>query len=334
MSKVLILMGLPGSGKTFFAETYRETCGFYCSKQDVNHIHIDQMVNSRFSACKDAADAIQKGYKRTARINILDGLFLTNQDVIKAIRSLPEKAESVEIHYWSPDKEACLYNDCGRRNKPAKAAIQGAEMELLDKDMIKEQADIETLNVIYHKVEKKPLWKKKVEELMVNVQDGRYIYSETWSLGGEYGNCWDSSMTPVDGDPEPAEFTELDQILEAVCPELTIRQYKDIYREYVGIKEKYESDYYGGGITYAYYCCNLEKLFNFLEKEGILRDNTAEDGWITEREPLIAGYYWITTGSQENAKSMADYWDGTKWRFGKDVRAWMEVNAPSPYIGA
>ena len=62
---------------------------------------------------------------------ILDGLFLTQKDVewvLSVYLDNPKffenfKVEKIIIDYWTPDKQACLWNDRGRRSIDSKKSI-------------------------------------------------------------------------------------------------------------------------------------------------------------------------------------------------------------------
>ena len=268
MAKVLILMGLPGSGKTTFAEQYMN---------DKNtdwltvacHINIDHIKEKGYMS--DTENIIRKYFKEHIKDNIIDGLFTCNDDIIRVINSIPYKRKSIEIHYWEPDVDTCLYNDIGRRRKSSKNTILNTKMEYPNIEHIKESTGIPNIVVVHHTVVKKPFWKVKSEELGLYLNEGKYFCSDTWSLGGTYGNCWDNDLGYVSPDEQPASFTELDELLENLCPQLTFLKYKELYRQCVIIEQKTENDYYGGSVQYAFYKCNIAKFFELLNEWNLIK---------------------------------------------------------------
>lgn len=330
MSKVLILMGLPGSGKTHFAEEYKKEHTLY-NEWKVNSIDVDQLMRKRSFDGK-LEEIITLKYKKLSEINIFDGLFLTNDDVIRVIKCLPGKIEHIEVHYWIPNIEYCLYNDSGRRTESSEVTIKNAKLEKPKAERIKEETGAKMVTVITHNVIKKKFWKKIVDELKVPVEDDHYIYSERWSLGGQYGNCWNDSMTPVSGDPEPADFVEFDGLLNRICPDISFMQYKRIYKKCVDTKEEYESGYYGGGITYACYRCDLEKMFTVLEESGLLDEiKSQKDAWVENEDPDRPGSYWVTIKQKDMPTTKIGVWNGYEWDLEEYVHAWMPLTVPIPY---
>lgn len=266
MNKNLILVGLPGSGKTTFAEEYCIKNNSKYGSPKARHIEIDKIKESRWTKYKDTEDIIRRNIDKRA-INIIDGLFLTNNDIIRVINCAP--SFYVEIHFWEPDIEKCLHNDVGRRKQNSIMTIKNTKIETPDLKRIKGETGNEDITIIKHEIVEKPFWKVKADEMDVYVRDGKYIYSDEWNMGGSHGNCWDSTQYPVSGD-EPVDFTQFDSLLEKICPNITFLQYKIIYKQCVETDNRYESDYYGGGVTYGYYKCDLEKLFGMLEERGLL----------------------------------------------------------------
>lgn len=266
MSKLIILMGLPGSGKTTFANEYIEKNRL----KSMNIIHVDEYRYRKYDPISNVEDIINRYYNTHVKENIIDGLFLKNQDVIRLISCVPECVDEVEIHYWNPDIEKCLYNDVGRRRKSSKTTILNSKMEPLDLNLIKEATKVKKIQVITHEIIKKPLWKRKSDDLGLYIEDGHYLCSSSWSLGGTYGNCWNDYLCPVSADEQPTDFSEFDHLLEEICPSISFLQYKAIYKECIDIQTINEGDYYGGCVTYAFYRCDLIKLFNLLEEKELI----------------------------------------------------------------
>lgn len=108
------------------------------------------------------------------------------------------------------------------------------------------------------------------EALIGAIDDGKYYVeqgciSETWTTGGiTGGNCWGGSADlPVRSDPEP-EFTDMDRILEALCPTISFLQYKKLVQELVSYNSKTNYEYYGNYYEYSTKTINLKQLEEYL----------------------------------------------------------------------
>lgn len=270
MSKLLITVGLPASGKTTFAENYArdKNDGWYSEK--VRHINIDELKESRYQAHKTTEQIIRDNYSKSCYENIIDGLFLNTEDVIKAFKSIGKNnITEIEVHYWNPNVANCLFNDKNRRDKSSKTTIENAKITKPNIKKIEEETGIKT-KMVTHDVERKPFWKIKSEELNVYIRKGKYLYSDEWCLGGTHNNCWGDSYS-VEPD-EPENFDEFDQLLEKICPTITFLQYKNIHSQCVDITSREDHDYYGGCVAYARYKCDLEQLFEILKEKGLVNE--------------------------------------------------------------
>lgn len=97
------------------------------------------------------------------------------------------------------------------------------------------------------------------------------ILEITWRTGGVTGgSCYGSvADVPVEGDPEP-DFTELDNLLEAICPQVTFLQYKRICSECIKTDSRTENEYYGNSNIYGVKTVNLRQLYDVLCDKNIL----------------------------------------------------------------
>jgi hypothetical protein len=268
---VLITMGLPGSGKTSFANEVR-------SANETHVIHLDEIRERHYSYHKEynACDYIRKGMSgwRGQPQVLLDGLFLTNNDLFNAITTLSEYAARkmyVIIHRWEADRDTCLKNDGGRREKRSTKTILNAKYEEVDLESLNERlkvygADyIEVSKIIRHDVVLKPDWIRYFKTHVGFGSDGK-LRSERWSLGGKRGSCYGGTYYS-DGE-EPLEFDELENLLESKCPNLLHRHYRYIWKDCVRTEETTEDEYYGGYTNYMNWVCDLEKLYQALAMYG------------------------------------------------------------------
>jgi hypothetical protein len=265
-------MGLPGSGKTHFASEFeRDTNNKYV-------IHLDDIREKKYFYRKDYSirDYVRDGMEgwRGQHEVILDGLFLTNDDLFNAITFFTEYADRkmyVIIHRWDADRDTCLKNDGGRRNKKSTSTILNAKYEEVDVDALNTRIAnfgapyIEVSKVIRHTVQLKPDWIRYFKTHIDFGTDGK-LRSEKWSLGGKRGSCYGGTYYS-DGE-EPLEFVELENLLERKCPNLLHMHYRYLWKDCVKTEEHTEDEYYGGYTTYMNWVCDLEKLYELLENYG------------------------------------------------------------------
>ena len=279
MKNIIVLMGLPGSGKTFFVENnIFKDCSNY---EKYSHIDIDTIkeYNSHLKTLKDII--ILNSYKINKYPNVIfDGLFLNTNNVIELIDILKSKdiqISSIEIHYWNPDVETCLYNDSGRRNQSSETIIRNAKIEKPDIAYIKEYSGVKT-NLIDHEVIKKPSWKYIADNEGIKYSNNGCIESEHRSLGGYYNDCWGNSYYYGPSYNNIEDF--LRKFVGAVYPNYSEEEYKDILRS-VALLEKDETfpDYYGSSESYEYYICSLEELERYMIDKGYIQnfDNIVEE---------------------------------------------------------
>jgi predicted kinase len=276
--KALILMGLPASGKTTFAKEYdkikevRDSWRGY--RSIVKHIDIDSLKTLHGRKNRDLENIIGDSIWNTSKNEfIIDGLFLTNENIIKIINICKNyNIDSFEIHYWNPDIEKCLRNDKYRRDEESSITIKNAVLEKLDIEQIKSETQTTNINIVYHDIESKPEYKIFADKYNITLSDDLYVKSDSWSLGGSYQNCWGTGGS-VSADEQPESFEQFDSLLEEVCANITFLQYKKLNNECVDIDTYNDRDYYGGSIEYAYFRCNVEKLVNLLHEMNLLDIN-------------------------------------------------------------
>lgn len=295
-----ILHALPASGKTTFAENLKKDFDEDCriKRKDLNCFILNMDKISLES--KD----VEKSFKETLRkkvnitipdVLILDGLFLTKDQMAKAIKLVMDEYEDdtdykygqkfvfkVTIESWNEDRESCLRNDIlRRRDKRAATTIKNAVYdERFDKndilnlleDKYKERISSVKIkrHVVYSASDMEVYFAEN--DIFSNSKDKNKIYSSSWCGGGCYGNCWDDTLSPVSADDPPKYFEELVDVIDSLktVKPISIKDYFRIMDECVKLDSEYESDYYGGGTTYYRYVLNLSDLYNFLEKNEFL----------------------------------------------------------------
>ncbi len=280
IEEMRITVGFPGAGKTTFAKQFSDTNSQYYmrNRKFADIIDFDSVfktLNVKVGEDLDKDKVYRKALPRLKYdILILDGLFLTQKDVewiLSVYLENPKFTERVEVKKiivdcWVPDKEACLWNDRGRRTVNSKVSIRLLKQEEIDIKKIEERFGIKT-KLEMHSVICKPEYRVFVEENGIKTsRDGNYLESAAWCLGGESWG-WDGGKHEISPE-KPYNFDEFDALLEKICPTITFLQYKKLYNNTVTMEERDNSDYYSRA-TEAYWRCDLEKLWDMLKEMGI-----------------------------------------------------------------
>lgn len=272
-----IFVGLPGSGKSTLAEKYRDNDRYSTNPKAGNIMDFDEVYKkagfrenltiNREKIEKMKLPIINKPYV------IVDGLFIDQNEYewviglfVKGEQYANVTFENIVIDYWIPNKEACLWNDRGRRNVSSSLSINLIDIEEPNAKKIEKLYGIPT-RVKKHTIVRKPAYLIMAGENGVKeIHDGKYLRSDSWCLGGtEYG--WNGGQWALSAE-EQLNFDAFDELLEKICPLITFLQYKKIYKECVTIEEFNSSDYYVKS-TSARHVCDLEKLYNMLVDMGI-----------------------------------------------------------------
>mgnify|MGYP004626444277 CR=1 FL=1 len=258
---VYILSGLPGSGKSYFAKKMQQ----------------ENEKNKVFIFSEDEKTRWYTYHNKEWSIDtiIMDGLHLTNDSIISTIKDVKKNLRlpqywKFSIIRWNEDRKTCLNNDKNRRDLSSEKTIKNAIFEKLNLDKIKKATTLDEINLIKKKVELKPDYLEKIEnKKKYNIQ-GNYLISEEWTISGttrSYDENWNSVYSPIYSDTTP-DFTELDDYLTEICPNISFLTYKKIKKECVDVVEYTNNDYYSTTED-AYYRCNLEKMFEIINKAEI-----------------------------------------------------------------
>lgn len=257
-TEVIIGYGLPASGKTTFLQS------LYSNSM---YLDIDLLAQNAQKERQSLHDYLNNHVSINRSIEIIvDGLFTTNKDlieIINIIKSLSKNELNFTIYYWNEDRQSCIWNDTNRRKESSVESIKNLKYETPNANLIKEKTE-QKINLIAKNVIRKSDFEIDLNKIGYKVSDEKFLYSDSWSIGGIVCNCWGDSYTV--SEEEPVKFIQLDKLLEEKKPQLTFLQYKTIFEETVSTDVYSEGDYYGGSINYMRYKCNLEKLYKCLKE--------------------------------------------------------------------
>lgn len=259
--KITILWGLPGSGKTTYTKQFEHG-------QKARVINVDSF--NQLTPAKKIKEIVEQvdysGYKHI----VIDSLLTLNSQALTLMKAITDdkgdlETRSFEIVWWKEDREACKWNDRGRRLKTATITIDNSPFEKPDLEQFKGYK----VSLVSMKVVRKPDW------LVWSHENGfgsdKDYDSSSWSLGGTSGSCYGGGLSRVRAEVQPVSFEGFDSLLEKVCPDITLLKYKKLYAETVRIKTYGDSDCYGGSVEYAQYSCDLEKLYGKLVEMELIQ---------------------------------------------------------------
>lgn len=288
--KVHILMGLPGSGKTTWAKEYYEKN--HNKKGDkriiINIFDLDKILEDYrmdydnmtmydvidHAISRNMGSAFRRQQYEFNQIGfeyIFDGLYTRMEEIDYTINELKKAYDEfgshatvdVIIHRWTPNIEFCLSNDAGRREKSSEITIKNATVEYVDvNQFIEKYGGNFSFCVEVHEVI------KATDKQKFICKYGKEIRSKNWTTGGMWGDCWGNEGTVS---PEPvAPFTELDEILLKVCPNLSYLEYKVMSDKLIHQANKTSYGYYGSYEEYSYWYINAEELYDYLYEKNII----------------------------------------------------------------
>jgi len=257
MNKIVVLCGLPASGKTTFANQYSKGKNSRVTKI----YYMDDVCKKGWDLCRLSKE-IRKSEKATgANIFVLDGLFSKESEYLQITKEFCDY--EIEFHYWEPNIIISLWNDKYRRNKDAKQTIKNMTVDIPN---IKELKKVnKEVCIRTHIVERKSNYQMFKDKYDLN--DG--LESSTWCLGGKgWGWSGDNSWD-ISAEPQPASFREFDELIEKIMPDISFLKYKRIYGECVTTESRNGRDYYSNTID-GYFSCNVERLYDMLVEYGEL----------------------------------------------------------------
>ena len=269
---ITILYGLPGSGKTFYSK------GLENILTSVVHMD-DYIVDGKYKPISDVLSGLNGDIKRNL---VIDSLITTQdklEEIIKETHDIFEKCGepryNLTIVYWNEDRDACRENIARRADgRNVSVTINNIPFEEVDENSVRSfvyKMDRKVKLTFKHRyVFSNGNWDSHFQPLIDKSWDteDKYFYSEDWSCGGDWGDCW-GRHGEIEPDEKP-EFTDFYKLLEDVCPNISFIQYKIIFSECVEIEEFEENDYYGGTEYKSRYKLDVRKCYEMLRERNLI----------------------------------------------------------------
>lgn len=278
--EINIMYGLPGSGKTHFSrEASKKEGGIY--------IDLDYEWNFGFTYRKRTDENIKKLFfniwrtinKSNNRKIYVDGLFTTKKSIVKFLSQGWDCSGTIIIHTWNLDRETCLKNDCGRREKSSGVSIRNMPYDELNSiddllsDVTTESKNSFDFQIVKHKVVEKPEWNQyfsnagisigygPASNLMVanNLAGDQAVISSIIESDSGYGSLssvYDEIRNYMD---------ELYDLLEKVKPGITMKDAREIVKNCISFKEGFETDYYGSSSKWIRFFFSLPDAYDMLQ---------------------------------------------------------------------
>ena len=156
VDKLHMLIGLPGSGKTTFANSIENA-----EVIDFDYIYRECLEGLEI---KVTSDKLEKLLPKTLTSNIvvLDGLFMDQSEVERILTlfldwcsSKSIEVEKIILEYWRPDKKKCLWNVKDRNSDGVNLSIELFDLGKPSRKEIEKKFKIKTELNLYTIVKKK-----------------------------------------------------------------------------------------------------------------------------------------------------------------------------------
>ena len=294
-----IMYGLPGSGKTHLA--YQMQGKSQNSQNFIQIINLDilaKLANNNWKTIGE--NAVEKtGFWKYIEELAIDGLFLNTKDLEDFLESFLEALENmnqskdfdfrpimikdVTIHAFQEDRETCLYNDLGRREVHSAITIQNAPYEMPNRLELQTKFPNLPIQIKEYEVVRKKETKTLKDKVYEQNEFDLKICSERWSTGGTVCDCYGGHYNVREEEPlEPEDFSELNEILYRIYPNMSEKDYNWIWNTVVSEIEDSDSDYYGGVEYFSYFEVELEELFQALKE----RMGYNPEDFLTEKKEM------------------------------------------------
>ena len=277
MIKVSIAYGLPGSGKTYYGQQIEQTgC--------VNVISMDDYIHDgQYESIEDILDRRFNLRYYSPNDFYIDSLITMNAVLIDVIGTIDRvfkkwnRRYCLEVIHWNENRVACRKNIAIRNDgRNVSTTIDNLPYEPVNQTFITDELrkinpDV-TVTFKERRIYMDTIWDNYFQPLTdSHNSDGSHVYSDEWSLGGTWCNCWGESGT-IAPEPQPKSFEIFDELLGKVCPNITYLQYKKLYEACVSIEHSECRDYYGGVENKAKYALDVRKCYDMLRDMDLIKE--------------------------------------------------------------
>ena len=301
------LMGLPASGKSYWARqnfnentTCNHTGDFIVDLDKYLHYENGKLTTPVIYSALNNSDMkyyVGGELQNTREIVkvCIDGLITTINDLDKVIDDTLNYIHNrykgcdyqvkIYIHQWNEDRETCLHNDrmrvnSGEREVGSEATICIHPYEYIQIDQLVNHIKdnhVVSIEVENHVVKYIDTYDTLFVPLIgydkTDYRNGtpkktQYMYSESWSAGGSWSDCWGNEGT-ISPD-SPSDFHEFDDLLIKICPDISFLNYKKLLNECTETEEYSESDYYGGCEYRQRWKCDMKRLYELLNEMNLI----------------------------------------------------------------
>jgi GTPase SAR1 family protein len=289
MITIVIIGGLPASGKTTLAHEYKQ-----CQISSIDNYIGQSEIEILTKIKRDFGSFYVHNKHRTNFSNykfIVEGLFTMNNHVQKLLDYISTETtfniiDTVEIVWFEENRPQCIVNDSYRvgRDKKSNNTILNSPYESIDLSLFDNKRF--KINLIEKKVFVMKDWQKFANKYDVsltseptyyytkNVGDIKFLVgNDTWEKYGTYNSCW-GHVRDVE-EENPTEFTELNDLLEKCVPNITFLQYKKL--EYVVFEREIDMGDYYSTVTGGCNVCDIENLYDTLVELELFDPLTLED---------------------------------------------------------
>lgn len=267
--QIVLLTGLPGCGKTIYTyKNYPTGSNDYSVWDEYGVHHLDEFLaeDGSLQVSRIRWTNNWSPYREGTWTLVIDGFLPTKKARIEVIKSFIEnlldghyrwlKSNHIEIevteHYWTPDIDACIDNDSNRinkreRKKESRWTILNAKLE--DPLSI---CDFGSLGLDHYSLKVADTQYETTKRYVDNP-----LYCNTIMNREEFGQKDDSlkyiysRWYDCEDDWKYAQFDELDEVIERVCPDITYLKYKKIAR-FIEVEKDHVCDYYDSHDRYRY----------------------------------------------------------------------------------
>lgn len=153
-TRTMILVGLPGSGKSTWAREYQQRRNHIPGRAVVRLHDLDDLMRRAGTEQERVLRRELQNAVRRYPEHILDGLVLTRTEQAFLTRTCADFADEIEFHVWRENRQACLWNDRYRRKTPARETILKAPFEAPDLKALR--AIFPNVTIVYHDVVRGP----------------------------------------------------------------------------------------------------------------------------------------------------------------------------------